>query len=63
MDFKIFLSDEGNGDLNNIVKYFATKYPALAEMVGASLFAHIGCLAGIPIIGTLMAKRTNLYKL
>ena len=51
MDFKIFLSDEGNGDLNNIVKYFATKYPALAEMVGASLFAHTRRLAGMPIIG------------
>ena len=41
MNFKIFFSDEGNGDLNDIVKYFAAKYPALAEMVGA--FAVCSC--------------------
>ena len=51
MDFKRFFSDKGNGDLNDTVKYFAAKYPALAEMVGASLFAHTRRLAGMPIIG------------
>ena len=63
MDFKRFFSDGGNGALNNIVEYFAAKLLALAEMVGVSLFAHTRCLGGMPIIGTLKAKRTNLYKL
>ena len=49
--------------MNNIVEYFAAKLLALAEMVGVSLFAHTRSLGGMPIIGTLNAKRTNLYKL
>ncbi len=63
MDFKIFFSDKGIGDFNQIVEYFAAESPELAEMVGASLLAHVRCLAGMPIIGTPMAKRANVYKL
>lgn len=63
MDFKIFFSDKAVGDLNRIVEYFAAESPELARLVGESLMAHIRCLAAMPIIGTPMAKRANVYKL
>ena len=63
MDFKIFFSDKAIGDLNRIVEYFAAESPDSARLVGESLMAHIRCLAAMPIIGTPMAKRTNVYKL
>lgn len=63
MDFKIFFSDKAVSDLNRIVEYFAAESPELARMVGESLMGHVRCLAAMPIIGTPMTKRTNVYKL
>jgi len=63
LDFKILFSDKAIGDLNRIVEYFAAESPELARLVADSLVAHIRCLSAMPIIGTPMAKRTNVYKL
>lgn len=63
MDFKIFFADKAITDLNRIVEYYAVESPSSARMVGDSLLAHIRCLAVMPIVGTPLAKRNNVFKL
>ncbi|MCX6589824.1 MAG: type II toxin-antitoxin system RelE/ParE family toxin [Acidobacteria bacterium] len=63
MDFKILFADKAITDLNRIVEYYALDSPTSARMVGDSLLAHIRCLALMPIVGTPLANRSNVFKL
>lgn len=63
MDFKILFADKAITDLNRIVEYYALESPAAARVVGEALLAHIRCLARMPIVGTPLASRHNVFKL
>jgi plasmid stabilization system protein ParE len=63
LDFKVLFTDKAITDLNRIIEYYAADSPQSAQTVGGALLAHIRCLAAMPIIGTRLANRTNVFKL
>lgn len=63
MDFKVLFADKAITDLNRIIEYYAAESPRSAQTVGEALLAHIRCLAVMPIIGTRLANRPNVFKL
>ncbi|MFN7650675.1 MAG: type II toxin-antitoxin system RelE/ParE family toxin [Acidobacteriota bacterium] len=63
MDFQVLFADKAITDLNKIIEYYAVESPQSARTVGDALLAHIRCLEVMPIIGTRMAKRHNVFKL